>query len=214
MKDQFGVEIKENDRVLFKDQWHDWSFKSFEYGTVIGFTNEFVKIKPDNEEVTKWFWNKTDHIIRNSKYVIVQDDWKDKYYRLAADTDNYKKNLEKRSKAIAETGQNNALMHYIEFMDDLKRAIDAVEDKEGLNIIYNKNINVLKNTFNLVKIDEYLGDNKDIFDPNYHEAIMIQPTTDKELDNHIASVQDGYVYTDGNVLRIQKVVVYKYQENE
>lgn len=217
MVDRFNIEIKEGDKVIFNDQWHDWSFKQHEKGTVIGFTKNYVKIKPDNKDVLKYFTNKQDYILRTSRYVIVDKSevWRDNWMRLVAELDNYKKNVDKRVQLELNNSKDKVLLDLIDFLDDLKLAVKNGENNEGLKIILNKNLNVLKNKYKVVSINEF-NDNKDItlFDSEYHEAIMTMPTDDKEKDNHIVdTIQEGYIYKDsGRILRIQKVIVYKYGE--
>ena len=210
MKDRFNIDIQEGDQVIFFDHWYDWSFKNFERGIVVGFTPNFVKVKPIDKDVLIF----KEYTLRKPQYLIVDksDIYKDNWLRLAAELDNYKKNVNKRTQLQIDSNKDNILNDLLEFIDDLKRAIDNNSNNEGLKIILNKNLNVLKNKYNIIPIDEYLGDNKKIFDSKYHEAISILPS-ESDLDNTIAGIiQEGYVYKSGRVLRIQKVVVYKNNE--
>ena len=72
----------------------------------------------------------------------------------------------------------------------------------------------MKYDHNVITIDEYLKDKKNIFDSNYFEAIAVNNVDNKDLDNTINSiVRTGFVYKDGILIRNQQVIVNKYINN-
>lgn len=200
-------DIKINDKVVFNNQTRKGKFKNHEIGTVIGLTHEFVIIEPNNPD---HFDHLDNHkIYRRHKNVIVIEDYKDPYLRLAAEMDNFKKNNIKRANELSESGKRKVLMNLIDLKDDFDRALDNIKnenDKEGVLHIINKIDNVLLN----YNVKKYSNDELINFDPNKYDAISILSTDDKEKDNKIASIiKPGYMINN-EIFRFCTCVVYKY----
>ena len=215
MKDRFDEEIKLNDKVYFIDHYYDWSFKNLEKGTVIGFTSEYVKIKPDNIDVLKYNINKK-YVRRYNKYIIViGEDWKDKYLRLLAEMENFKKNNIKRANELGEQGKRNVLFEMIDIRDDFDRALENIKnesDKEGIQLMINK----FDNTLRKFGVNRYVRPATDdqlvSFDSERYEAISVLPTNDKDKDNKIAYIIKPGYEINKEIFRIGTCVVYKYGE--
>ena len=99
------------------------------------------------------------------------EQWKDKYIRLVAEFDNYKKRTLKEKSELIINGSEKTINAVLPILDDFERALsDNTEDpnsiKEGFNLIYKKFIETLKK-IGVQKIDT---DNAD-FNVDYHEAI-------------------------------------------
>lgn len=133
----------------------------------------------------------------------------DKYLRLSAEFDNYRKRTMKEKAELILNGGEKSLSSILPVVDDLERALKTMETatdtaalKEGVELIYNKFITVLGQ--NGVKIIE----TKDReLDTDYHEAIAVIPAPSEELKGKILDcVQTGYTIND-KVLRHAKVVV-------
>lgn len=203
-------DIKINDKVVFNNQTRKGKFKNHEVGIVIGLTNEFVIIEPNNPD---HFDHLDNHkIYRRYKNVIVIEDYKDPYLRLAAEIDNFKKNNIKRANELSESGKRQVLMYLLDIKDDFDRALDNIKDendKEGVQYIINKLDNILS-TYGIVK---YTNNDEIIeFDPNKHEAISVLLTDDKKKDNKIAYIiKHGYMINN-EIFRFCTCVVYKYNE--
>lgn len=137
------------------------------------------------------------------------DEQKDKYLRLSAEFDNYRKRTMKEKAELILNGGEKSLSSILPIVDDFERAIKTMETatdvsavKEGVELIYNKFMAVLGQ--NGVKVIE----TKDQpLDTDYHEAIAVIPAPSKEQKGKILDcVQTGYTLND-KVLRHAKVVV-------
>ena len=137
------------------------------------------------------------------------EEQKDKYLRLSAEFDNYRKRTLKEKAELILNGGEKSLGSILPVVDDFERAIRTMETatdvnavKEGVELIYNKFIAVLAQ--NGVKVIE----TKDQpLDTDYHEAIAVIPAPSEAQKGKILDcVQTGYTLND-KVLRHAKVVV-------
>ena len=137
------------------------------------------------------------------------EEQKDKYLRLSAEFDNYRKRTMKEKAELILNGGEKSLSSILPIVDDFERAIKTMETatdvsavKEGVELIYNKFMAVLGQ--NGVKVIE----TKDQpLDTDYHEAIAVIPAPSEEQKGKILDcVQTGYTLND-KVLRHAKVVV-------
>ena len=131
--------------------------------------------------------------------------WQDKYIRLSAEFDNYRKRTLREKMELAVSGGADVLKAILGTCDDFERALSAMEDsseKEGITLVYQKFRDTLK-TKGVTEI-ECLGKP---FDVDFAEAIAkIPATTPEQVGNVIDVVQKGYMLRD-KVLRFAKVVV-------
>ncbi len=135
----------------------------------------------------------------------------DKYLRLHAEFDNYRKRTSKERIDLIKTAGEEIIISMLPVLDDLDRAlisfekateIDAV--KQGVLLIHNKIISIL-NQKGLKNMDCL----KQTFDPELQEAITEIPVDSKELYGKIVDViEQGYCLGD-KVIRHAKVVVGK-----
>lgn len=142
--------------------------------------------------------------------VAAQNDaeqWKDKYIRLVAEFDNYKKRTLKEKSELILNGSEKTVAAILPILDDFERATaDKTEDpqaiKEGYELIYKKFLKALE-TLGVHKIET---DNAD-FNVDYHEAIAMVPGMgDDKKGKVIDCVQTGYTLND-KVIRHAKVAV-------
>ena len=135
------------------------------------------------------------------------EQWKDKYIRLAAEFDNYKKRTLKEKSELILNGSEKTVAAILPILDDFERATaDKTEDpqaiKEGYELIYKKFLKALE-TLGVNKIET---DNAD-FNVDYHEAIAMVPGMgDDKKGKVIDCVQTGYTLND-KVIRHAKVAV-------
>ena len=124
------------------------------------------------------------------------------YIRLAADFDNYRKRQEQEKEALLKYGAESTLKKMLEVLDNFDRglkAIEQVEDCEKVKECYNlayKNFTDVLTKAGL----ETIPAEGEIFDPNFHEAVMQTPTNEKPEHTIIAELQKGYKLGD-KVLR-------------
>jgi molecular chaperone GrpE len=136
-------------------------------------------------------------------------EFQDKYLRLSAEFDNYRKRTLKERIDLTRSAGESILLSLLPVMDDFERAItlmDTTSDcesiKEGLGLIYSKMQGFLKQ--NGVKEMDSLGKE---FDSDLYEAVTKIPAAEKKQKGKVVDViQKGY-YLNDKILRHAKVVV-------
>ena len=139
----------------------------------------------------------------------VIEEQKDKYLRLSAEFDNYRKRTMKEKAELILNGAEKTISSILPIVDDFERALknmetatDVAAGKEGVELIYNKFMSVLGQDG--VKVIET---KEKPLDTDFHEAIAVIPAPDKSLKGKILDcVQTGYTLND-KVIRHAKVVV-------
>ena len=137
------------------------------------------------------------------------EEQKDKYLRLSAEFDNYRKRTMKEKAELILNGGEKSISSILPIVDDFERALKNMETatdvaavKEGVELIYNKFMAILGQ--NGVKVIET---KEQPLDTDYHEAIAVIPAPNETLKGKILDcVQNGYVLHD-KVIRHAKVVV-------
>ncbi|HMN33666.1 MAG TPA: nucleotide exchange factor GrpE [Chitinophagaceae bacterium] len=148
------------------------------------------------------------------KLKLELSDYKDKYLRLVAEFDNFKKRSFKEKMETIQTAGKDIMTSLIEVIDDIERAekqVESSEDikglKEGTNLIFNK----LKNNLTAKGLKSFDCLGKE-FDEEQHEAVAVVPASNKEQDNKIVDIlEKGYLLND-KIIRHAKVVVAKANE--
>ena len=137
------------------------------------------------------------------------EEQKDKYLRMSAEFDNYRKRTMKEKAELILNGGEKSISSILPIVDDFERALKNMETatdvaavKEGVELIYNKFMSVLGQ--NGVKVIET---KEQPLDTDYHEAIAVIPAPNEALKGKILDcVQTGYILND-KVIRHAKVVV-------
>jgi molecular chaperone GrpE len=137
------------------------------------------------------------------------EEQKDRYLRLSAEFDNYRKRTLKERSDMLKTANGDTLSGMLPVLDDLERAMQSMEKatdvaavREGVVLIYNKIQEFLKNK-GIVEIDAM----NQVFDTDLHEAITKIPAPTEDLKGKVVDViQKGYKI-DTKVIRYAKVVV-------
>lgn len=133
----------------------------------------------------------------------------DKYIRLSAEFDNYRKRTLKEKMELMKSAGEGILNKILPVMDNFERAMksmettnDAVAVKEGIDIIYTS----FKDFLNQNGVKEIECINME-FDTDVHEAVTKIPAPTEELKGKVVDcIQKGYVLND-KVIRFAKVVV-------
>ena len=135
-------------------------------------------------------------------------EWKDKYMRLSAEFDNYRKRTLKEKMDLIESGGEDVIKSMLAVMDDFERALAAMQSatdvasvKEGVELIQHKMCDALK-AKGVSKI-EAVGQP---LDTDLHEAVAKFPAGDDKKGLVIDVVQQGYKLKE-KVIRYAKVVV-------
>jgi len=139
------------------------------------------------------------------------DEQKDKYIRLFAEFDNYKRRSAKERIELIQTAGKEVITSLLDVLDDSERAEkqlqtsdDLEEIKKGIGLVFNK----LRSTLQSKGLKAMESINTD-FDVEKHEAITEIPApTEKLKDKVVDEVQKGY-YLNDKIIRFAKVVVGK-----
>ena len=134
---------------------------------------------------------------------------KDRYLRLAAEFDNYRKRTLKEKAELIKNGGEKTLTAILPVLDDFERALKNMEAseetkamKEGVELIFSKFQKILGQE-GLQKIET----EGQAFDTDFHEAIALIPAPSEDLKGKILDcVQTGYMLND-KVIRHSKVAV-------
>lgn len=134
-------------------------------------------------------------------------DWKDKYIRLMAEFDNFRKRVLKEKAELILNGSEKTVTAILPILDDFERALaDNTKDpkaiKEGEELIFKKFQKILE-SLGIKKIETKDAD----FNVDFHEAIAMVPGMgDDKKGKIIDCVQAGYTLND-KVIRHAKVAV-------
>lgn len=137
-------------------------------------------------------------------------EWQDKYLRLQAEFDNFRKRTLREKMELVQSGSAECVKNFLPLMDDLQRALEAIEKsndlealREGVKLIAQKFRETLKKQN--VKEIEALGLE---LDTDHHEAVARFDAGKEKKGKIVDVVQPGYKMGD-KVLRFAKVVVGK-----
>lgn len=135
-------------------------------------------------------------------------EWQDKYLRLQAEFDNFRKRTLREKMELVQSGSAECVKNFLPLMDDLQRALEAIEKsndlealREGVKLIAQKFRETLKKQN--VKEIEALGLE---LDTDHHEAVARFDAGKEKKGKIVDVVQPGYKIGD-KVLRFAKVVV-------
>lgn len=136
---------------------------------------------------------------------------KDKFLRLFAEFDNYKKRTVKEKIDLMKTAAQDTMSVLLPILDDFDRAKKNADDEsspeafsEGVMLVYNKLHSSLSQ-----KGLKPMETNGEDFDPELHEAITEIPAPDKKMKGKIIdTIEKGYFLKD-KIIRHAKVVVGK-----
>ncbi len=140
-----------------------------------------------------------------------RDELRDKYLRLYAEFDNYKKRTLKERIELMKTAAQDTVAALLPVLDDFDRAKKNAESEEstepfseGVALVYQKLYNVLKG-----RGLEPMESNGEAFDPELHEAVTEIPASSEEQKGRIIdTIEKGYKLKD-KIIRHAKVVVGK-----
>jgi len=141
------------------------------------------------------------------------EEQRDRYLRLAAEYDNYRKRSAKERQDAGARAQGDLVRQLVEALDDVARfahvdpsTTDAATVVQGVDMVEKKLLKALGNAG--LEVINPVGET---FDPALHEAVATEPTSAKEDDHVVSRVyQPGYVFKS-QLLRPARVVVKQYQ---
>lgn len=135
--------------------------------------------------------------------------WNDKYIRLYAEFDNFKRRTLKERVELIQTSNKDVMISLIPVLDDFDRAIKSIETtsditsiKEGVALIQHK----LKGILSQKGLKEMESKGK-TFDADLHEGIANVPTEEDNLKGKVVDeLEKGYFLND-KVIRFAKVII-------
>ena len=134
------------------------------------------------------------------------NDYKDRYLRAQAEMVNFKKRLERRYEEQVEEEKKHLLLKLLSVADNLERALDHADLnddglRDGVELTYHE----LQHLLAREGVEQMVSEGQP-FDPSYHEAVAIIPTSEAEAETVMAEIQKGYLYRD-QLLRPARVHV-------
>lgn len=139
------------------------------------------------------------------------EEMKDKYVRLVAEFDNYKKRTAKERMDFAAVAGKDTIMPLLNVLDDSDRARKQMEDtddaaviKEGVLLVLNK----LQSSLEGRGLKQMEAMHKE-FDADYHEAITEIPAPSEDMIGKVLDVVEQGYYLNNKLIRHAKVVVGK-----
>jgi len=191
--------------------WQEKIKKSFNMENTVDkeekeMTDEVVDQTEDQAEDQK---SEEPELTVEEKLLRQNEELNDKYLRLMADFENYKRNAIKDKMELAKTANKDFMMTIVSLLDDFERGMANMKDdaevtavKEGVDLIYKKFIDTL-GTKGLKQMESKAID----FNADLHEAIAKIPAPSEDMKGkNIDEVEKGY-YLNDVIIRHAKVVV-------
>jgi len=174
-------------------------------------TSKKNKVKKTSTKQSKKRVEQIKKTDKTSKTVAAEKiaEFQNKYIRLSADFDNYRKRTLKEKIDLTKSANAEILLNLLPVMDDFERALKSMEDtkgckeiKDGIDLIYNKFGEFLKSS-GIIEIDAMYKK----FDTDIHEAVTKIPAPAKKLKGKVLDViQKGY-YLNEKIIRYPKVII-------
>lgn len=134
---------------------------------------------------------------------------KDQYLRKAAEFENFRKRMTREKQDAIDFANQSLLLDIVQVIDDFERAIKSAETSqdfqsflEGVNMIKNRLSSELENKWGL----KHFNSDGELFDPNRHEALMVEKSIDVTEATIVEDLVKGYTLK-GRVIRAAKVKV-------
>ena len=175
----------------------------------------------DNKDISEEKINKQDDLTQNEMEETVENmtpapspedllaEEKDRYMRLFAEFENYKKRTTKEKMEFFQYANQDMMISMLDVLDDFERALKEIAkngneaDLKGVELIYQK----FKNKLTDKGLNAMTVNAGDQFNVDFHEAITQIPAPTPELKGKIVDViETGYQLSD-KVIRFAKVVI-------
>jgi molecular chaperone GrpE len=145
-----------------------------------------------------------------AEYEDKMKEQEDRFLRLAAEFDNYKKRTARQHEMMAIASKERVIMPFLEIIDNFRRALEAADKSsdfeslmEGTRMVYQHIQDILRKE-GVEEIDA-VGEK---FDPNLHDAVMQGESDEYSEGTVMQELSKGY-RLDGKVIRHSRVVVSK-----
>ncbi|MDR1466659.1 MAG: nucleotide exchange factor GrpE [Treponema sp.] len=147
--------------------------------------------------------------VRITQLEIENSALKDQYLRKAADFENFRKRMNREKQDAIDFANQSLLLDIVQVIDDFERAIKSAETSQdfqsffdGVKMIENRLSSELENKWGLKHFDSA----GEPFDPNRHEALMVEKSKDVTEATVMEDLVKGYTLKD-RVIRAAKVKV-------
>ncbi|MFD1770188.1 nucleotide exchange factor GrpE [Sphingobacterium suaedae] len=134
----------------------------------------------------------------------------DKYTRLFAEFDNYKKRTSKERVDLIQSASKDVLNKLLPILDDFDRALVAMQTASEIESV-KQGIDLVNQKFKKTLSQEGLKEMENIigqpFDPEYQEAITAIPAPSDDLKNKVIDVVEKGYFLNDKVIRFAKVVI-------
>ena len=134
---------------------------------------------------------------------------KEKYLRLSADFDNYRKRTMREKIELSKQAGEEIFSKILPVLDNLERAMKAVEEAKDLEAV-KQGMHLIYNMFNEYLVQQGLREIEAMhqeFDTDIHDAVTKIPAPDKNLKGKIVDVIERGYFLNDKVLRYAKVVI-------
>lgn len=134
---------------------------------------------------------------------------KDKYLRLFAEFENYKRRTTNERRELFKTANQDVLLSLLPILDDFDRALAEISKSgesdllKGVELIYDK----LKNTLSSKGLEIVETKTGDTFDPDFAEAITQIPAPSSKMKGKIIDVLEKGYKLGEKIIRFPKVVI-------
>lgn len=144
--------------------------------------------------------------MKKDEYVVL---W-DKYLRLQAEFDNYRKRSYKERAEFIKFANEGLILELLDILDNFERGIKAAELKKDFDLLH-QGVDMISKQLHLLLEVKGLNRIKPLgqkFDPHQHEAVEVVEKENAEEDIVIEEMQPGYIL-NGRIIRTAKVKVNK-----
>ena len=134
----------------------------------------------------------------------------DKLLRMAAEQDNFRKRMQRERETAFKYAEEAILRELLPSLDNLERAVEQCKcspDAVALLAGVEMTCKWLLNTLEKFGVKPLVGEGQS-FDPNFHEAVAMEPSADVPENQILQEYQKGYMFKD-RLIRAAKVVVSK-----
>ncbi len=141
------------------------------------------------------------------------EDFRDKYLRLQAEFDNYKKRAYRERGEFVKFANEGLILELLDILDNFERGIKAAELKKDFGLLHqgvdmiSRQLHSLLESKGLIRIKS-VGEK---FDPHRHEAVEVAESPQVTEDTVSEELQPGYLL-NGRIIRTAKVKVLKAQQ--
>ena len=138
-----------------------------------------------------------------------EQSWKEKYMRLYAELDNFKKRTTRNQLTWVTMASKEVMLSLLPILDDFERALESLDKKEseqtkqGISLIYQNLYKALQKK-GLKVLDTHISGE---FDPQHHEVLTQAPTEDPALKGKITKVLTKGYLLHNEIIRTAQVII-------